>query len=453
MAEFDSSSQLLLSRLLADDSAAATAVFDRYVERLLRLTRSHLSAKLRRRVDPEDIVQSAYRSFFVHAKNEEFQLKRAGDLWRLLAGITLKKLYRQVEKETAAKRSPNREEYSDALEACDSITPSVTEVVALAEVLGLAIEELSDEERSVLIARLQGEDWAEIGESIGRSPRTVRRLLEQIENKIRSGLIDGALKPSKVIPQCSKGPLSLEYPNFLLEEMIGAGGMGKVYRATEKPTGQTFALKSLHKLWNLEPVAIERFLQEAEILLHLDHPNIVKVRGLGRYPAGGLFMVMDFVDGTNLETRLNADSLKSDEVLSILSMIVSAVAYTHRQGVIHCDIKPANILLNQQQEAIVTDFGFAQLMKSSLTSRRTVGGTQGFMAPELVKGTRPSPRSDVFSLGVIMDRLLTRAELSDNLRSELGQVRNRCLQSEPSLRHADAGELLAVLSRIALQSG
>jgi RNA polymerase sigma factor (sigma-70 family) len=447
MAESDPTSQMLLNRLITDDSVGAKAIFDRYVERLLKLARSHLSAKLRRRLDPEDIVQSAYRSFFVHANNGEFQLQRAGDLWRLLAGITLNKLYRQVERQTADKRSLNREENVEALDACDSITPSVAEVVALAEVMGLIVARLSDDERSVLIARLHGADWDEIGISVEKSPRTVRRLLEQAENKIRSGLTDDASQRPLVTLQHTHEALSLEYSNFVLEGMIGAGGMGKVYRATEKLTGQVVALKSMHKLWNLEPVAIGRFLQEAEILSKLEHPNIVNVHGLGRYPSGGLFMVMDFVDGINLETRLHADNLKSVEVVSILSNIASAVAYAHEQGVIHCDLKPANILLNQHQEAIVTDFGFAHVMKSSLTARHTVGGTHGFMAPELMKGGRPSPSSDVFSLGVIIDRLLARAELSDGLLSELVKIRDHCLQGEPRFRCSDARVLLTKIEK------
>ena len=90
-------------------SEAATAIFDRYVARLIALARARIAPKLKKRVDPEDVVQSAYRSFFVHAKNQEYQLIRSGDLWRLLASTTLNKLYGQIEKHTAAKRNIDRE--------------------------------------------------------------------------------------------------------------------------------------------------------------------------------------------------------------------------------------------------------------------------------------------------------------------------------------------------------
>src|SRR6187401_772610 len=103
-------SQELLQRVEAGDSEAATAIFDRYVERLLALARTRVGAKLRRRIDAEDVVQSAYRSFFVHAVNHEYTLGEVGDLWRLLARITLNKLYSQVEKHTAARRNVHSED-------------------------------------------------------------------------------------------------------------------------------------------------------------------------------------------------------------------------------------------------------------------------------------------------------------------------------------------------------
>ena len=99
----------LLNKYQAGQSEAAAAIFDRYVDRLIALARARIGPKLKRRVDPEDVVQSAYRSFFVHAKNQEYRLARSGDLWRLLASTTLNKLYGQIERQTAEKRSIDRE--------------------------------------------------------------------------------------------------------------------------------------------------------------------------------------------------------------------------------------------------------------------------------------------------------------------------------------------------------
>ena len=97
-------SQQLLEMYQAGENEAATVLFDRYVARLIALARSRIGARLRRRIDPEDVIQSAYRSFFVHARVGEYQLQKTGDLWRLLAGITLHKLYGQIEKHTAGKK-------------------------------------------------------------------------------------------------------------------------------------------------------------------------------------------------------------------------------------------------------------------------------------------------------------------------------------------------------------
>ena len=100
----DQTSKDLLVRYRAGDSRAANEIFDRYLRRLIELARKRISSKVARRIDPEDIVQSAYRSFFVHARDGDFVLQRANDLWRLLAGITLNKLHGQVERHTAQRR-------------------------------------------------------------------------------------------------------------------------------------------------------------------------------------------------------------------------------------------------------------------------------------------------------------------------------------------------------------
>jgi len=171
-------------------SEAANAIFDRYVARLIALAGSRIGSKLRRRVDAEDIVQSAYRSFFVHAKGDEYQLNKTGDLWRLLASITLHKLYGQIEKHIAAKRSIDHEDPTDlATAAAIAPEPSAEEVVAIVEELRLVIQDLPPEERLILTASLQGQDNIEISRSVEKSERTVRRLLASAKRKIEQRLL------------------------------------------------------------------------------------------------------------------------------------------------------------------------------------------------------------------------------------------------------------------------
>ena len=182
-------SEELLGQVAAGNSAASMEVFDRYVKRLMALVRTRMSAKLQRRADPEDIVQSAYRSFFLHAQSEEYVWRRSGDLWRLLAGITLHKLYGQIEWHSAARRDMAKEESKGASTNATEFTPVDREptpdvAVALTEQLQQVLSKLTPTARLVLGSRLQGQTIDEIGRDLGRSQRTVRRLLAQAERSI-----------------------------------------------------------------------------------------------------------------------------------------------------------------------------------------------------------------------------------------------------------------------------
>lgn len=184
-------SVVLLQRWKAGDETAAEEIFSRYVSRLAGLARSRLSDKMQRRVDPEDVVQSVYRSFFHHAKNDRYELKRSGDLWRLLAGITINKTMGQVEFHRAAKRSIDGEgdfpaDASSALVSPIAIArdPTVEEAVALTEEIETFMTLLDTVQRKVLELRLQDKSTSEIAEEIECSPRTVRRILERVKAKL-----------------------------------------------------------------------------------------------------------------------------------------------------------------------------------------------------------------------------------------------------------------------------
>jgi RNA polymerase sigma-70 factor (ECF subfamily) len=187
----DELSAELLARWQAGDQAAADALFTRYAERLLGLVRQRLSAKLARRIDPEDVLQSAYRSFFVGAREGRFALRRGGDLWRLLAAITLHKLRRQVECHTAAKRALEREG-SDKEGAAGlkldpqwlTEEPSAETAAALADEVEHLMRHLVPLERRMLELRLQGWTFKEIAAETRRSERTVRRFLERLREHL-----------------------------------------------------------------------------------------------------------------------------------------------------------------------------------------------------------------------------------------------------------------------------
>src|SRR2546421_597587 len=182
----------LLARYRDGDEQAAGMLFQRYVKRLTLLARARLSPRLASRTDPEDIVLSAWRSFFVGARAGRFSLRRSGDLWRLLVSITLHKLYHQVRHHTAEVRSVDSEQPLDRVPeqwtpAADR-EPTPEEAVMLAEELELIMSRLDPFGRRVFELRLQGEQLEAIAAATGRSERTVRRTLELIRELLTSRL-------------------------------------------------------------------------------------------------------------------------------------------------------------------------------------------------------------------------------------------------------------------------
>ena len=445
-------SQQLLQMYQAGQNRAATDIFDRYVARLIALARSRIGTQLQRRIDPEDIVQSAYRSFFVHAREGEYQLREAGDLWRLLASITLHKLYGQIEKHTAAKRSIHHEAPTDTpITATTVPEPSPAEVVAIIEEVRLVIQDLPPEERLVLTAYLQGHSNSEISRSLEKSERTVRRLLANARQKLEQRLLNKA--PTEAASQTSTVEHSapLLYSDYVLEQLLGSGGMGKVFRARVKGTQQKVAIKALHKARQSDARAVSQFVKEAQLLTKLRHPNLVRVEGLGRFPNGGYFMVLDFIEGVDLQSRLEDNLFPIPEALEIVHHVADAIGHAHDQGIIHCDLKPANVLLDQNGNVLVTDFGFAFLIAGGTTTLgNSLGGTAGYIAPEIISGQSvPAPTTDIYSLGVLLWTLVTgqlpelpfspstvKAE-----RAPLARILKRCLAAEPLQRFQSTAEL------------
>ena len=184
----------LLDRYRQGDEAAAAELYRRYAERLAIVARGQLSGKLASRLDPQDVVQSAYRSFFIRAREGEYALRRSGDLWRLLVGILRHKLLSQVERHSAVRRSFRLEERYDAegqpLAEAEALArePSPEEAALAAELLAAIMTDLTPAHRRVLELRLQDCTLDEIAAQTGRSERTVRRWLESIKTQLAARL-------------------------------------------------------------------------------------------------------------------------------------------------------------------------------------------------------------------------------------------------------------------------
>lgn len=314
-----------------------------------------------------------------------------------------------------------------------------------------------DEIKSLLL-RIDDELRNEADEFSGQS-RVIRTFLQR-----RSAAID---------PQAP-----LAYSDFLLEEMIGAGRMGKVYRARQRSLDRLVAVKYLRKSFLQHGSIIERFITEARTVARLDHPGIVGIHGLGRTPAGGYFIAMEFVDGFDLaHINQREVSVSIRDAIEWTCQTCDAINHAHERGVIHCDLKPGNLLLDREGRIRVTDFGLARMVVDDTRMDDCIEGTVPFMAPEQVsRHWGPiGPATDVYGMGAVLYTLLTgrppfdgftladilaqvisaapvvgvqnlRAELS----SELDTICMRCLKKSPTDRFRTAGELNEALTALKL---
>lgn len=191
----EDSSKVLVEMLQNGDREVAEAIFQRYVARLIALTRNRLSAKLGRRVDPEDIVQSAFRSFFRRAEAGDYEFDDPGDLWRLLTVITLNKLRRKAEYHSAAKRNfgaerhAARDEDVPRLEAVSHDPPPGIELETKEEIETLC-RGFSQQHQRIVELRLQGYQQAEIAEDANCTERTVRRVMERFRNRLEERMAE-----------------------------------------------------------------------------------------------------------------------------------------------------------------------------------------------------------------------------------------------------------------------
>jgi tRNA A-37 threonylcarbamoyl transferase component Bud32 len=195
---------------------------------------------------------------------------------------------------------------------------------------------------------------------------------------------------------------------YELEELVGSGGMSKVYRAHDRLLERKVALKILHQRLVDDEEYVERFRREARAVAQLAHPNIVTVIDRGE-DAGRQFIVFEYVDGDDLKQLIDkVGPLPIDQVVELGREIAAALAFAHERGIVHRDVKPQNVLLSEGR-AKVTDFGIARSLdvEHGVTQTGTVLGTSNYIAPEQASGQPIDDRSDVYSFGVVLYELLT----------------------------------------------
>ncbi|HEX3840142.1 MAG TPA: Stk1 family PASTA domain-containing Ser/Thr kinase [Acidimicrobiales bacterium] len=196
---------------------------------------------------------------------------------------------------------------------------------------------------------------------------------------------------------------------YELNHLIARGGMAEVYRAHDRLLDRPVALKVLFPELSVDRSFVERFRREAQAAANLSHPNIVPVFDWGE-DSGAYFIVMEFIDGRPLSSILKtAGPLSADRAADIGSHVAAALGYAHKHGVIHRDVKPGNVLITDEGQVKVTDFGIARAINTeeSLTQTGAVMGTATYFSPEQAEGIGVDPRSDIYSLGVVLFEMVT----------------------------------------------
>lgn len=193
---------------------------------------------------------------------------------------------------------------------------------------------------------------------------------------------------------------------YELQQRIGRGGMADVFLARDQLLNRQVAIKVLFPEFATDPNFVERFRREAQAAANLNHPNIVSVYDWGKY-SNTYFMAMEYVQGRTLADILKANGhINSVQAAEIASEISAALGHAHANGVAHRDIKPANILIGTNGQVKVADFGIARAMnaptENNLTQVGNVMGTATYFSPEQAQGAQPDPRSDLYSLGIVL---------------------------------------------------
>ncbi len=263
---------------------------------------------------------------------------------------------------------------------------------------------------------------------------------------------------------------------YRLIEPIGSGGMAVVYKATDTILQRRVAVKILREQFSSDPDFLTRFRREAQAAAKLDHPNIVIVHDVGQ-DGSRHYIVMEYIDGQDLKTLIRQKEqgrLSIAETLDFSIQVCAGVGHAHQAGLIHCDIKPQNVLINQQGQAKVADFGIARAfseadLQASETTSEGIWGSPHYFSPEQAAGEPLTPASDVYSIGVIMYEMLAgtlpfHAEKSTalalmHMREEppplavrnpqvpprLEWIIRKVLSKEPAARYRTAGQLAHIL--------
>src|ERR1017187_4168077 len=270
-----------------------------------------------------------------------------------------------------------------------------------------------------------------------------------------------------------------------IESMLGAGGMGEVYRARDARLNRTVAIKVLPASFSADADRMQRFVQEARAAAALNHPNILSIFDIGE-ERGAPYIVSELLEGSTLREQLRSEGIGSRKAIDCALQVARGLAAAHNKGIVHRDLKPENIFLTDDGRVKILDFGLAKLTRPETSSASgdaptvqvnteagQVMGTVGYMSPEQVRGKAADHRSDIFAFGSILYEMLSgkRAfhgetpadtmsailkeepeELSETARKvppSLERIVRHCLEKNPAQRFQSAGDVAFNLETLA----
>ena len=258
---------------------------------------------------------------------------------------------------------------------------------------------------------------------------------------------------------------------YKLVHQVGKGGMALVFEAYDQMLERPVAVKLLREDFLQDAAFRERFRQEAKSAANLTHPNIVTIYDFG-FDDNGLYIVMEFVLGTDLKTKIREKKIFTvEEGIPLILQACAALGYAHRAGIVHCDVKPHNMLVTRDQQLKITDFGIARALSTidPHEKQEVVWGSPQYISPEQSMGSAPTPATDVYSLGVVIYEMFTGRlpfetedpvelaslrlttdpipphQINPEIPLPLEQIILKVLSKEPSRRYRTADQLGRVL--------
>jgi serine/threonine protein kinase/Tfp pilus assembly protein PilF len=260
--------------------------------------------------------------------------------------------------------------------------------------------------------------------------------------------------------------------HYKILKKIGEGGMGVVYKAEDTKLKRLVALKFLPPEMSLYADAKQRFIREAQAAASLDHPNIGTIFEINE-AQDKIYIAMAFVEGKTLKEKLSSGPMDIQTAIDIVSQIAAGLKHAHARGLVHRDIKPGNIMLTEEGQAKIMDFGLAKLeWGADLTRTMAIMGTPAYMSPEQAKGETVDQRTDIWSLGCVLFEILTSqppfsgkheqallysilneppqriSDLRKDLPHQLGMIIQRCLEKDPDNRYQQVAELAQALESL-----